>query len=201
MKAYRGRTGALAVALLSALALLALTVTMAAAHTTEVTHSDPADGSIVTKSPDQVVAQYSEELDTTGSTIRVMDAAGRQVSDGDGQVDLDDADHKIMIAAIGEPLASGEYTVAWHAVLTDGDASDGTFKFTVNAVAGLGGPAGRRDRHADNHSYRRRPRLPRPPATAGYSRHARGLPTTGRNGASHWPGWQPSWASSWSWPA
>ena len=46
-----------------------------------------------------------------------------------------------MIATVAAPLADGAYTVNWHAVLTDGDASDGSFTFTVQ-TAGQRGDGG-----------------------------------------------------------
>jgi copper resistance protein C len=115
------------------LVVMALWSTVAAAHETVVTESSPADGAILAASPAQVVARFSEELDTKESTIRVLDAAGKQFSDGNGKVDLDDPDHQSMIAVLPAPLPQGAYTVQWHAVLVDGDASDGTFTFTVRA--------------------------------------------------------------------
>lgn len=113
------------------LVLFTLSATIVSAHETTVTNSDPADGAVVGTSPAQVTAQFSEELDTQGSTMIVVDASGAQVSDGEGKVDLDDPDHATMIATLSVPLADGVYTVQWHALLTDGDASDGSFSFTV----------------------------------------------------------------------
>ena len=63
----------------------------------------------------------------------MLNAGGEQVSDGNGRVDLDDPDHKTMIATISKQLIDGAYMVQWHALLTDGDASDGTFGFTMRA--------------------------------------------------------------------
>jgi|GEM_PF-695632 len=135
MVTQRKRTFGWLAVILSALIIFALSVALAAAHNTEVTKSDPADGSTVDKSPAQVVAQFSEELVTKSSTMKVIDAAGKQVSDGDGKVDLNDPNHQTMIATLPASLPDGVYTVQWHAVLTDGDASDGTFSFTVQANA------------------------------------------------------------------
>ena len=56
--------------------LLALSAGIASAHETTVIQSDPADGATVAESPSQVTAQFSEELDTQGSTMVVLDAAG-----------------------------------------------------------------------------------------------------------------------------
>ena len=67
--------------------------------------------------------------------MRVADAGGKQVSAGNGEVDLDDPDHQTMIATLPVALAIGTYSVQWHALLTDGDASDGTFHFVVGAAS------------------------------------------------------------------
>jgi LPXTG-motif cell wall-anchored protein len=120
---------------LGILVILILSFGVALAHETEVTQSDPPDGSTVAQSPARVTAVFSEELDTQGSTMIVVDAAGQQVSDGPGKVDLNDPNHAIMIATLPSPLADGVYTVQWHALLTDGDASDGSFSFTVRAAS------------------------------------------------------------------
>lgn len=124
------------VAATAALVLVLVLATAAAAHTTTVVQSSPADGSTVAASPSQVTAQFSEELDTKQSVMQVFNAAGAQVSDGNGKVDLNDPDHKTMIAAIPAALDAGAYTVKWHVYLTDGDDSSGTFGFTVASAAG-----------------------------------------------------------------
>lgn len=121
-----------AVALLTVL-LLALSTAIALAHETTVTSSQPAAGSTVTAAPAQVSATFDEELDTQGSTMQVLDASGHQVSEGNGHVSLDDAEHQTLLASLPAALAEGVYTVKWHAVLTDGDASEGEFKFGVQA--------------------------------------------------------------------
>jgi copper resistance protein C len=120
------------------LVLLVLPAATAFAHDTTVVHSNPADGATLAASPSTVTAQFSEELETKGSTMVVLDAGGKQVSDGDGKVDLNDANHATMLASLPSALPAGAYTVKWHALLTDGDASDGSFKFTV---AGTGAAA------------------------------------------------------------
>ena len=135
MKAQRRHTLGWPLASLAAVVILSLSAALALAHDATVTKSDPADGATLNKSPAQVVAQFSEELVTKSSTMKVVNSGGEPVSDGNGRVDLNDPDHKTMIAAISRPLADGAYTVQWHALLTDGDASDGAFGFTVKSGA------------------------------------------------------------------
>ncbi len=113
--------------------LLALSIGVAWAHGTSVTSSDPAAGATVTRAPQRVTVRFDEELATHDSALWVLDAAGRRVSTGNGAFDLNDADHQVMLAALPNALAEGVYTVKWHAVLTDGDASDGELQFAVRA--------------------------------------------------------------------
>jgi methionine-rich copper-binding protein CopC len=95
----------------------------------------------------QVVAQFSEELVSKSNAVKVVNARGERVNDGNSGVDLKDPDYKTMIATILKLLADGTYTVQWHALLTDGDAYDGTFGITVNSDATHAQPAPCYDRH------------------------------------------------------
>lgn len=105
----------------------------AVAHEPEVLDSNPAAGEVLDQSPPQIVIHFAEELTSQKSTLIVLDAAGRQVDNGDGGVDLYDADHATLVATL-PPLADGRYTVQWAIVLLDGDESSGTFDFTVGEV-------------------------------------------------------------------
>jgi methionine-rich copper-binding protein CopC len=100
------------------------------AHEVILTKSDPADGAVLDQAPAQVRASFNEEMQTGESTLRVVDASGQPVDLGDGGVDLDDAYHASMLASLPS-LPDGAYTVRWHVVLLDGDASDGEFTFYV----------------------------------------------------------------------
>ncbi len=138
MNEHRDPASRLVPALLLLAVLLTFSVGVAAAHGILLTQSDPPDGVTVPRSPSQVIAKFSEELDTKGSMMIVVDAEGHQVSDGNGAVDLNDPDHATLIAALPAPLVGGVYTVKWHALLTDGDANDGSFAFTVQAMGAAG---------------------------------------------------------------
>lgn len=105
-------------------------VTAVSAHDAVITRSTPANGEVLDESPAQVVAWFAEELMSGDSTIAVFDAQGQQRDNGDGGVDLNDPDHASMVVSL-PPLPDGSYTVQWHAVLLDGDASDGAFAFAV----------------------------------------------------------------------
>ena len=134
MNTGRRRTFGWLPAALAALVMVALSATIVAAHTTTITKADPAVDSTVTQSPAQVTVQFSEEVVSQGSTMKVLDASGKQVSEGDGKLDLNDPNHQIMLATLPNALPDGVYTVAYHVLLTDGDATDDSYKFTVKST-------------------------------------------------------------------
>lgn len=103
----------------------------AAAHALLV-KSEPADGAVLSQPPERITAWFSQELDTGSSSIRLLDAAGRQVDNGDGGVDLNDPNHTSMFVTLPSTLPDGRYTVHWTVVsMVDGDATDGEFQITV----------------------------------------------------------------------
>ena len=100
-------------------------------------HCTPAIGTNVATAPNQVVCVYSEEIDTKASTLSVWDANNQQVDKKDVHVDLNDPNHATLVASLDSALVkNGVYTVKWHTVTPDdGGISDGTWQFTVGAVA------------------------------------------------------------------
>lgn len=103
----------------------------AAAHAILV-KSEPADGAILNRPPERVIAWFSQELDTGSSSLRLLDAAGRQVDNGDGGVDLNDPDHTSMIVTLPATLPGGRYTAHWTVVsMDDGDATEGEFQIAI----------------------------------------------------------------------
>jgi methionine-rich copper-binding protein CopC len=106
-----------------------------AAHDAAIIKSAPANGDVLDESPSEVIAWFAEELVSGESTITVFDTQGNQVDNGDGGVDLNDPDHASMMVTLPS-MPDGSYTVQWHAVLLDGDATDGAFAFAV----GIGQP-------------------------------------------------------------
>ncbi len=103
------------------------------AHTIEVVKSEPAAGAVLTEAPSEVRVWFSEELQTQGSTLQVLDAQGEQVDRGDGGVDLNDPNHASMVVSL-PPVPEGAYSVRWLAILLDGDAGEGEFIFYVGAA-------------------------------------------------------------------
>ena len=113
----------------AAAAALALAVAPAAvlAHT-ELTASDPADGSVLTEVPTEVVLTFSGEVAEDGS-FTVTDADGAAV--GEGSVDLDVAERNVLRGdvTISEP---GTYTVAYSVAARDGHPTEGQLTFTYD---------------------------------------------------------------------
>jgi LPXTG-motif cell wall-anchored protein len=120
--------------LLLALCALLLAPLLASAHA-DLVSSTPADGSTMTAAPSRVTAVFDEELASDGSTLTVVDAAGKRVDAGDGKLDLDDLEHQTLIVSLKSGLGAGVYTVRWSAVSgDDGDTTSGSFSFTVKAA-------------------------------------------------------------------
>jgi hypothetical protein len=103
---------------------LALLPTLALAHT-ELTASDPADGSTVSDAPDEVVLTFAGEVDEAAK-FTVFDPDGEEV--GSGGLDLEVAERNVLRGQL-EVAASGEYTIAWSVTGDDGHAVEGEVTF------------------------------------------------------------------------
>lgn len=110
--------------------LLGGLVTAVFAHSAAVLKTEPANGAVLAESPPTVTAWFAEELASGESSLKVFDTSGQQVDNGDGGVDLNDPDHASMVVTL-PALPNGSYTVQYHILLLDGDASDGAFAFAV----------------------------------------------------------------------
>lgn len=105
--------------------LVLLAPTAAFAHDTIVS-SDPADGSSVETSPEQITLTYSAELLDITPVVRIVDAAGETVLETTPAIDGREA-----VATLDEPLPAGDYTVQWRVVSSDGHPIEGDVAFTV----------------------------------------------------------------------
>src|SRR5215831_20740554 len=100
-----------AVALLAALALSP----GALAHAF-LDRAVPAVGSKVHGQPAEVRLQFSQPLESAFSTVRVLDAGGKQVDRKDKR--LDPADASVLRVSL-PPLAPGLYRVVWRVLSAD----------------------------------------------------------------------------------
>lgn len=119
-------------AVLLVLGLLAASTTTVLAHA-RFDRAEPPAGSVLDGTPFVLTAYFTQEL-TSHSTLRVLDANGVQVDLGDGHVDLNDPDRKIMYVSL-PALPKGVYTVEYVAESAeDGHAEPGTFMFGVGVA-------------------------------------------------------------------
>jgi methionine-rich copper-binding protein CopC len=105
----------------------------ALAHDTLLS-TDPEDGSTVDSSPEKITLEYSANILDVSPVVRITDADGTVVQEGDPEIDGPDA-----IAKVEKPLDPGTYTIQWRVVSSDGHPIEGDFSFTV---AGDGADAG-----------------------------------------------------------
>ena len=88
----------------------------------------PAAGSTVHGSPAEVKLLFSQALEPAFSTLRVLDASGKQVDRQDQTVDAADA-RELRVSL--QPLAPGAYRVIWRVLSRDGHVTQGELSFTV----------------------------------------------------------------------
>ena len=124
------RTSILAglLALLAVLGWWLLSPSNVAAHA-NLASSDPAANSELETAPSRVIIWFTEPVEPALSEIRVLDAAGKQVDEGDSVVD--DLNPLAMSVGLSD-VPDGTYTVAWKNVSTvDGHRVRGSFVFAV----------------------------------------------------------------------
>lgn len=114
---------ALCVALLLA-AILAMPAP-AQAHDTLLS-TDPADGSTLETSPEEVTFTFSSDILDVSPLVRVSDEAGDEVAEIVPTVEGPTA-----TATLDEPLAAGTYDIQWRVVSSDGHPIEGTLSLTV----------------------------------------------------------------------
>ena len=100
----------------------------AAAHA-NLASSDPPANSELETAPSRIIIWFTEPIEPALSEIRVLDANGRQVDEGDSVVD--DLNPVAMSVGLND-VPGGTYTVAWKNVSTvDGHRVRGSFVFAV----------------------------------------------------------------------
>jgi methionine-rich copper-binding protein CopC len=106
---------------------------IANAHGVEPLSASPAEGAVLTESPEQVRLTFAEEISETGNSLGVFNEKNVQVDLGDGGVDLNDPQHEALVASL-PALSEGIYLVKWKVTLTDGDSSEGQYTFGIGNV-------------------------------------------------------------------
>lgn len=90
--------------------------------------AEPAAGAVIDSVPGQVRIWFDADLEPTFSTLRVMDAQGRQINQDPGQVSSTQA--RLLEARL-PLLAPGAYHVFWRVIARDGHATEGDYAFTI----------------------------------------------------------------------
>lgn len=115
------RNFTLGLATLSAAFLIGATAAEAHAR---LAHASPAPGSTVATSPSEVTLSFTENLEPKFSGAEVQNAAGARVDQGSS------ASGNSMRVGL-KSLATGAYSVHWHALSVDTHKTKGTFNFRV----------------------------------------------------------------------
>jgi copper resistance protein C len=111
---------------LSALLLFPLGVGVVHAHAF-LDHADPRVGNTV-KSPRIVSLWFTQNLESSFSTIEVLDSNGARMNVGNALVDTND--RKLLRVPV-KVLPAGTYTVKWHVLSVDTHTTEGNFTFHV----------------------------------------------------------------------
>ncbi|MEU9110606.1 copper resistance protein CopC [Streptomyces sp. NPDC048483] len=103
----------------------------ASAHAA-LTGSDPAQGSVVDRAPEQVSLTFSEGVAMGDDSLRVLDPKGKRVDRGKLR-NLCSGSVVKYGAGLPPGLPDGTYTVAWQAVSADSHPVAGAFTFSIGA--------------------------------------------------------------------
>jgi copper transport protein len=121
-----GRRSRFAAALAAALVLAAALASSASAHSVLI-GTQPGNDVVVPDSPDEVVLEFNEPVDTSLGSLRVFDGQGQQVDNGDVTQPVANE----VAVGVDSELPPGTYTVAWRVVSNDSDPISGAFVFHV----------------------------------------------------------------------
>ena len=90
--------------------------------------ASPTVGARVAAAPARVELWFSEALEPAFSSVRVLDASGRQVDRRDTAFDTSEPGH---VSVSTPPLAAGRYRVVWRAVSVDTHTTSGDYTFDI----------------------------------------------------------------------
>ncbi|KGM13134.1 copper resistance CopC family protein [Cellulomonas bogoriensis] len=120
------RTGLVAAGTVALLLTGAAVAAPASAHDV-LLDSEPGDGEVLEEVPEEVVLTFSADQLDLGAVIQVLDADETAWEDGDTVVDGDQ-----VRVAVDPDIPSGDYTVQWRSVASDGHPITGTFAFGLD---------------------------------------------------------------------
>lgn len=115
------------------LAVLAVTTVAESSITRhfELRRSAPEADAVLETSPEHIQLWFSQEPQTEGARIRLVDAAGDLVELGATAAVPDTATS--LRADVQTPLGSGAYTIHWRAMARDGHLVTGEIPFEVRS--------------------------------------------------------------------
>ena len=114
------------IGLAAAISLAATGAALAHAH---LVSAEPAADAVVHDKPRQLTLTFSEGLEAalSGATITLAGQGEALI----GNTTLKEGDGKTLIVPLLAPLGVGTYTVNWHALSKDGQATHDSYSFTV----------------------------------------------------------------------
>jgi len=122
------RVRTLVLLLLATAGLLLTTAGPASAHAA-LTGSDPQQGVVVDKAPDQVSLTFSEKVALSNESLRVLDPKGKAVQQGK-PFEVGGTTYAVKVHS---GLPDGTYTVTYQVVSADSHPVAGAFTFSVGA--------------------------------------------------------------------
>ncbi|MEU6349322.1 copper resistance protein CopC [Streptomyces sp. NPDC047072] len=124
------RVRTLVLLLLAACGLLLTTAGPASAHAA-LTGSDPQQGVVVDKAPDQVSLTFSEKVALSDDSLRVLDPKGKAVQQGK-PFEVSGTTYGVKLHS---GLADGTYTVTYQVVSADSHPVAGAYTFSIGKVS------------------------------------------------------------------
>ncbi|MFD0416564.1 copper resistance CopC/CopD family protein [Streptomyces sp. NPDC127108] len=124
-----GRLLLVAVALIGAVLGSVLAAAAPAGAHAALTGSDPKQGAVVDKAPEQVSLTFSEKVAMSDGSVRVLDPAGKRADTGKTS-DLGSHSYGVKLKP---GLPDGTFTVAYQVVSADSHPIAGAFTFSIGA--------------------------------------------------------------------
>ena len=116
------------VAVLTGIGIFAA-IAQAGAHAF-IDHAEPAVGSTIKQPPAEVCLLFTESVEAGFSSIKVFDAAGKEVDKKDIHLDPKNP-RRLSVSLPASLLGAGTYKVVWRAVSVDTHITQGDFTFRV----------------------------------------------------------------------
>jgi copper resistance protein C len=116
-----------------ALALLLGAAPLQAFAHAKLVKSDPARRAVLKQSPAQVRLWFNETIEPSFSTLKILDASGKAVTEGAAHVSP--SDNRLLLLELPE-LVDGTYNVAFEVLSVDGHTVKSGFTFTVRRSSG-----------------------------------------------------------------